>query len=69
MIWKDPQAMVLIQKWSYRTICIDVLPFTLKHEPGVPVVVAHWLMNPTSNQEVAGSIPCLAQWVKDLVLP
>ena len=26
-------------------------------------------MNPTSNHEVVGSIPDLAQWVKNLALP
>ena len=35
---------------------------------GVPVV-EQWLTKQTRNHEVSGSIPGLAHWVKDLVLP
>ena len=56
-------------KWVYW-ISIDYFIqqyyVTIKNEVIRVLVVAQWLTNPTRNHEAEGSVPALAQWVKDL---
>ena len=56
--------------WSFLTSQVKQVVGMLlrREEAGVPFV-AQRLTDPTGNHEVAGSIPALAQWVKDPVLP
>ena len=66
-LWCRPAATALIQPlaWQFPYATGTALKKTKK---GVPVM-AQQLTNLTGIHEDAGSIPGLAQWVRDLVLP
>ena len=68
--WKPPKCPST-EEWIKKMWYIYSMEYysAIKmNEIGVPVV-AQWLTNPTRNHEVAGSVPALAQLVKDLALP
>ena len=59
LAWEPPYATGTAQEIAKKT----------KKKKKIFVYQAQWVTNLTRNHEAAGSIPGLAQWVKDPALP
>ena len=68
LIWEPRKIKETVHAF-YAMFWCSLWPSNIEDNIARVPFVAQWLTNPTRNHGVSGSIPGLAQWVKDLALP